>query len=114
MKTVDKTLIKKIFKPRDKWVHKGDFGRLLVIGGSRRYSGSPTFNALAAYRTGVDLVTIAAPRRAADIIAAKNNGIRSVGVLWGYGAEDELTNAGADKLCLRPDELMLCLSQIVS
>lgn len=51
--------------------------------------------------------------RAADIIAAKNNGIRSVGVLWGYGAENELTSAGADRLCLRPDNLMLCLSQIV-
>jgi len=70
MKTVDKKLIKKIFKPREKWSHKGDFGSLLVIGGSKRYSGSPTFNALAAYRTGVDLVTIAAPRRAADIIAS--------------------------------------------
>ena len=70
MKTVSKKLIKKIFKPREKWSHKGDFGSLLVIGGSKRYSGSPTFNALAAYRTGVDLVTIAAPRRAADIIAS--------------------------------------------
>jgi len=70
MKTVDKKLIKKMFKPREKWSHKGDFGSLLVIGGSKRYSGSPTFNALAAYRTGVDLVTIAAPRRAADIIAS--------------------------------------------
>ena len=70
MKTVDKSLIKKIFKPREKWSHKGDFGSLLVIGGSKRYSGSPTFNALAAYRSGVDLVTIAAPRRAADIIAS--------------------------------------------
>jgi len=70
MKTVDKSLIKKIFKPREKWSHKGDFGSLLVIGGSKRYSGSPTFNALAAYRSGVDLVTIAAPRRAADIVAS--------------------------------------------
>jgi len=70
MKTVSKKLIKKIFKPREKWSHKGDFGSLLVIGGSKRYSGSPAFNALAAYRTGVDLVTIAAPRRAADIIAS--------------------------------------------
>jgi len=70
MKTIDKNLIKKIFKPREKWSHKGDFGSLLVIGGSKRYSGSPAFNALAAYRTGVDLVTIAAPRRAADIIAS--------------------------------------------
>jgi len=70
MKTVNKKLIKKIFKPREKWSHKGNFGSLLVIGGSERYSGSPTFNALAAYRTGVDLVTIAALRRAADIIAS--------------------------------------------
>ena len=51
--------------------------------------------------------------RAADIIAAKNNGIRSVGVLWGYGSEGELTDAGADKLCLTPGELVSCLSQIV-
>ena len=51
--------------------------------------------------------------RAADIIAAKTNGIRSVGVLWGYGSKGELTDAGADKLCLTPGELVLCLSQIV-
>lgn len=70
MENVDKKLLKKIYKPREKWSHKGNFGRLLVIGGSKRYSGSPTFNALAAYRTGVDLVTVAAPRRPADIIAS--------------------------------------------
>jgi len=50
--------------------HKGDFGHLLVIGGSKLYSGSPAFNALAAYRVGVDLVTVVAPQRAADIVAA--------------------------------------------
>ena len=70
LRVVTKSILKKIYKPREKWSHKGDFGSLLVIGGSKRYSGSPTFNALAAYRAGVDLVTIAAPRRAADIIAS--------------------------------------------
>lgn len=54
---------------RKPWCHKYDFGHLLVIGGSRKYSGSPAFNALAALRTGVDLVTVAAPERAADIVA---------------------------------------------
>ncbi len=54
---------------REPWCHKYDFGHLLVIGGSRRYSGSPAFNALAALRTGVDLVTVAAPERAANIVA---------------------------------------------
>jgi len=70
LRVVTKSILKKIYKPREKWSHKGDFGSLLVIGGSKRYSGSPTFNTLAAYRAGVDLVTIAAPRRAADIIAS--------------------------------------------
>jgi len=54
---------------RKPWSHKYDYGHLLVIGGSKKYSGSPSFNALAALRTGVDLVTIAAPERAADIAA---------------------------------------------
>jgi len=41
-----------------------------VIGGSKQYHGSPVFNALAAMRSGVDLVTVLAPKRAADIIAS--------------------------------------------
>jgi NAD(P)H-hydrate epimerase len=70
LKVVKKSLIKKIYKSREKWSHKGNFGNLLVIGGSRKYSGSPAFNALSAFRSGVDLVTVVAPRRAADIIAS--------------------------------------------
>lgn len=50
--------------------HKYDFGHLLVVGGSKMYSGSPALSSLAAYRSGVDLVTTVAPKRAADIIAS--------------------------------------------
>jgi len=67
---VNKKILKKIYKKREAWCHKYNFGHLLVIGGSKHYSGSPTFNALAALRSGVDLVTIAAPQRAANIIAS--------------------------------------------
>jgi NAD(P)H-hydrate epimerase len=67
---VKANILKKIYKKRDPWVHKYDFGHLLVIGGSKHYSGSPALNALAALKAGVDLVTIAAPERAADIIAS--------------------------------------------
>ena len=67
---INKKILKNIYKKRLEWSHKGNFGHLLVIGGSKKYSGSPAFNALAAYRSGVDLVTIAAPKRAADIIAS--------------------------------------------
>jgi len=67
--TITKKEVKRLLPPRPKWSHKGQFGRLLVVGGSYRYSGSPALAALAAIRTGTDLTLVAAPRRAADIIA---------------------------------------------
>jgi len=66
---ITKSFIRKLYPKRKPWAHKGEFGKLLVIGGSRMYSGSPALAALAALRSGCDLVTIAAPQRAADIIA---------------------------------------------
>ncbi|MCD6371805.1 MAG: NAD(P)H-hydrate dehydratase [Candidatus Aenigmarchaeota archaeon] len=70
VKKVDKKILRKVYKRRKAWSRKHDFGYLLIIGGSKEYSGSPAFNALAALRAGVDLVTIVSPRRAADIIAS--------------------------------------------
>ncbi|MBD3407126.1 MAG: NAD(P)H-hydrate dehydratase [Candidatus Lokiarchaeota archaeon] len=48
--------------------HKGDYGRILVIGGSDVYSGAPSLTGLAALRTGADLVSIAAPSPVASTI----------------------------------------------
>ena len=62
--------VEDVVKPRPPEAHKGDFGRLLVIGGSEIYSGAPAFVALAALRTGVDLVFVAAPEPAAGSIAS--------------------------------------------
>jgi ADP-dependent NAD(P)H-hydrate dehydratase / NAD(P)H-hydrate epimerase len=45
--------------------HKGENGRLLVIGGSETYTGSPALAAMAALRTGVDLTYITAPEKTA-------------------------------------------------
>ena len=59
-----------IVKPRPSESHKGDFGRLLVIGGSEVFSGAPTFVALAALRTGVDLAYLAAPEKTALTISS--------------------------------------------
>jgi NAD(P)H-hydrate epimerase len=56
-------------KSRGDFVEKGGGGRLLVIGGGP-YTGAPAFTALAAYRAGAEIVTVAAPRRAASIIAS--------------------------------------------
>jgi len=59
-----------IYNKRKKEVHKYNFGSLLIIGGSKIYSGSPALNALAALKSGVDIVEVAAPERSANIIAS--------------------------------------------
>jgi NAD(P)H-hydrate epimerase len=62
--------VKLAVKERHPEAHKGDFGRLLVVGGSETFSGAPTFVALAALRAGVDIVYIAAPHRTAYAISS--------------------------------------------
>jgi len=44
--------------------------------------------------------------RAVDVQAARANGLRSVGVLWGHGSEDELTAAAPELLLQFPEQLM--------
>ena len=49
---------------RKKDAHKGDAGRVLVIGGGP-YTGAPAFTGMAAMRSGVDLTFVATPETAA-------------------------------------------------
>ncbi len=41
-----------------------------------------------------------------DVAGAKANGLRCVGVLWGYGSRSELESAGADAIAETPDQLL--------
>ncbi len=52
--------------------------------------------------------------RAADVVAAKTTGVSSIGVLWGYGSERELLDAGADELCATPHDLIVRLARMQS
>ncbi|MFH0861039.1 MAG: NAD(P)H-hydrate dehydratase [Candidatus Altiarchaeota archaeon] len=61
-----------VIRKRDPDAHKGDYGRLLIVGGSRQYIGAPVIAASAAYASGVDLVTIACPSYVADRIYDPN------------------------------------------
>jgi hydroxyethylthiazole kinase-like uncharacterized protein yjeF len=61
--------LNEIYKKRDPWSHKGQFGRLVVIAGSKRHTGSACFVGMAAYRAGCDLVYVVSPERAADVAA---------------------------------------------
>lgn len=59
----------KPFLQRPAQSHKGDAGRILIVGGGA-YSGAPALAALGALRAGADIVTVAAPRNVSDIIAS--------------------------------------------
>jgi len=65
-------------KPRLPKAHKGNFGRLLVIGGSNVFSGAPALAAMAALRTGVDVASIAAPKKTATTIASMSPALITV------------------------------------
>jgi NAD(P)H-hydrate epimerase len=67
-----------IVKSRSPEAHKGDFGRLLVVGGSDVFSGAPVLVAYAAYRAGVDLVHIAAPIKTAYAISSMSSDLIAV------------------------------------
>ena len=54
---------------RKRDAHKGDFGRVLVIGGSRTMPGAIGLTALAALRAGSGLVVVATPHDAATVVA---------------------------------------------
>lgn len=50
--------------------HKGSFGRVLVVGGSRGMSGAAALAGMAALRGGAGLVTVACPEEIAAIVAS--------------------------------------------
>ena len=55
--------------PRSRDGHKGNYGRVLVLGGSRGMSGAPSMTGLATLRSGAGLVTVATPASTQPIVA---------------------------------------------
>ena len=59
MKEIDQALLKKVIIERPRSSHKGDYGRLLLIGGTYPYGGAIIMAALGAVKSGAGLVTVA-------------------------------------------------------
>jgi len=54
--------------------------------------------------------TVMVGDRKHDVIAAKSNGLVSVGVTYGYGSSEELIEAGVDYLCHSPIDVVSLIS----
>jgi len=70
--------------------HKGDFGRVLIVGGSKRYIGTPMIVAQACLKGGADLVTIACPKIVAERIPYDPNIIVDPLKSKNYFSEDDV------------------------
>ncbi len=65
-----RNLIKKIYGERKKNARKYDYGLVIVIGGSKAYTGSPVLSALSALRSGTDIAQVVAPEKVANIASS--------------------------------------------
>jgi hydroxyethylthiazole kinase-like uncharacterized protein yjeF len=62
--------MRELITPRTPDSHKGDYGRVLIVAGSRGKTGAAHLSGIGALRSGAGLVTVATPNSCLDIIAA--------------------------------------------
>src|SRR5688500_10838496 len=67
---IDDSLIRSVYKPRNRFAHKGNFGHALLIAGSYGKMGAAVLSAKACLRSGVGLLTCHIPKCGYDILQA--------------------------------------------
>ena len=93
-----------VLSPFNDQMHKGDRGKILVLGGTEGMAGAVSFPAKAALRSGAGLAKVAASAASVAACQASNPDIMSVVTALGETLEDELVEAigWADAIVLGP------------
>jgi ADP-dependent NAD(P)H-hydrate dehydratase / NAD(P)H-hydrate epimerase len=68
---VDREMIKNKLQIRDKYAHKGDYGRVFIAAGSKGFTGAAFIAAEAAVRTGAGLVTLCCSEEIQPVLSSK-------------------------------------------
>ena len=67
-----------VLSSRQTDAHKGDFGRVILVGGSRGMSGSVAMSSIAALNCGAGLVTAAVPDRCLETVAGFHPAVMTI------------------------------------
>lgn len=73
IRRLDPDSVAAILPDRDPWGHKGNYGKILLLCGSRGYTGAAALSAMGALRTGAGLVFLGVPESIYAIEAMKLN-----------------------------------------
>jgi ADP-dependent NAD(P)H-hydrate dehydratase len=90
-----------ILPPRQPDSHKGDFGRVLLIGGSRGMTGAISLSGMAALRAGAGLVQLAVPLVCQDVVAGFEPSYMTIG----------LANDDAGRISLKARDRIMQLAE---
>lgn len=93
---------------REVWTHKGSYGKVLIIAGSKNMSGAAYLSAQAALRSGAGLVYLAVPKSIQNLVAVKSREIITLGLAetkegtLSLKALDEILKVKADVIAMGP------------
>jgi hydroxyethylthiazole kinase-like uncharacterized protein yjeF len=65
---IDRPIIRSIYKPRNRFAHKGNFGHAMIVAGSYGKMGAAVLSAKACLRSGVGLLTCFIPKCGYEIL----------------------------------------------
>lgn len=72
MKKIESTILSKVIRKRESSTHKGDYGRILLIGGSSNYGGAILMAAEGALNSGAGLLCVATHSLNVTALHARN------------------------------------------
>ncbi|MGT2844289.1 NAD(P)H-hydrate dehydratase [Streptococcus hongkongensis] len=97
---LDQEFVSRVICPRPQKSHKGDFGRVLLIGGLYPYGGAIIMSAIAAVKSGAGLVTVATDKE--NIIALHSHLPEAMGISVDDQTSLEKAITEADILLIGP------------